>query len=103
MSKTDKYLLGQEHVTDREIDELYNIAKELTAQLDQFRAYDAKYRALEEVSTQSSEAERNDLLNSCMLIMDKVPQLLKEMEEVSGRVTELFFKAKGALEEKLNN
>ena len=101
-TKASKYLLGQEHITDREIDELYNVVKELTLHLERFRDYDARYRSLEEVNTKTSEAERDDILSSCMLIMGKVSQLLKETEEISQRVTELFIKAKGALEEKLD-
>ena len=97
------YLFNMEVLTDREIDAIYELSKELTLQLDRFKEFDAKYRALEEISTKESEKERSDLINSCVLISTKTTEALKEMTEISIRVTELLYKAKGALDEKIES
>lgn len=100
-TKPSKYLLGQEHITDREIDQLYDLAKNLQLRLDRFREYDKKYRELEEANTQESEAERADLLNDCTPILGEVVEDLEEMQRSAEDIKKLFLKAKGALEEKL--
>lgn len=98
-----KYLLGQEHLTDREIDELYQLADNLKLRLDRFREYDKKYRELEGKGTNESEAERADILNACASILDEVITNLQKMEESGSDIKELFLKAKGALEAELEH
>jgi len=96
-----QYLLAQEHITDKEIDELYDFAGELQLQLSEFREYDKKYRSLETVNTAGSEKERAEILNACTLILEKLTTILKDMGNRNGAISELLTKAKGALEEKL--
>src|SRR3989344_922908 len=74
-----QYLLAQEHITDKEIDELYDFAGELQLQLSEFREYDKKYRSLETVNTAGSEKERAEILNACTLILEKLTTILKDM------------------------
>lgn len=100
-TKPSKYLLTQEHLTDAEIDQIYDLSKQLMLEIERFKEQDQKYRELEDENTQQSEAERAEILNACMLMMQKMSDILKEMDEVSTKVTRLFIKAKGALEEKL--
>lgn len=97
-----QYLLTQEHITDKEIDELYDFASELQLQLTEFREYDKKYRSLETVNTAESEKERAEILNACTLILEKLTTVLKYMGDRNGAISELLIKAKGALEEKLD-
>lgn len=97
-----KYLLGQEHITDRELDELYDFSSELKLQLDQFREYDKKYRTLENINTNESEGDRAAILSDCILVIGKITSILSEMQERSAAASGLFLKAKGALEEKLD-
>ena len=101
-TKPSKYLLGQEHLTDRELDTLYDLSKNLQSRLEALREYDKQYRDLEEVNTEDSEKERANLLNSCTVELHEVVQNLQEMETVSADISTLFLKAKGALEEKLD-
>lgn len=100
-TQPSQYLLSQEHVTDKEIDELYDFASELRLQLDEFREYDKKYRSLETVSTKESEKERANLLNACVLIIEKLTTILGDMQNRNDAISDLLIKAKGALEEKL--
>ena len=100
-TKGSQYLLAQEHVTDKEIDELYDFASELQLQLSEFREYDKKYRSLENVNTEGSEKERAEILNACTLVLEKLTTVLKDMENRNAAISELLIKAKGALEEKL--
>ena len=93
--------IGQEHITDKEIDGIYDHANNLQLRLERFRDYDKKYRALEEVNTMESEKERADLLNDCMPILLEIVETLRQMQEDSADVQALFLKAKGALEEKV--
>lgn len=95
------YLLGQEHITDREIDIVYNLARDLQLRLDRFRGYDQAYRALEEVNTVGSEEERANLLNDCMPILEEIIEMLGAMTIETKDIKMLFMKAKGALEEKI--
>jgi|GEM_PF-2347460 hypothetical protein len=97
-----RYLLSQEHITDKEINELYDFASELKLQLDGFQEYDKKYRSLENVSTGKSEQERTDILNACMLIIQNLTTILENMRNRSSAISDLLIKAKGALEEKLD-
>jgi hypothetical protein len=101
-TKVSKYLLAQDHITDQEINELYDFAAELELQLDRFKAYDKKYRALEKVNTKKSEKEKTAITNSCIAVIQKLATVLKDMEERSGAIANLLMKAKGALEEKLD-
>jgi len=101
-TQRSQYLLGQEHITDKEIDELYDFASELQLQLNSFREYDKKYRSLENVNTTESEKERSDILNACALIIEKLTTILADMQNRNVAVSELLTKAKGALEEKLD-
>lgn len=98
-----QYLLNQEHITDKEIDELYDFASELQLQLNEFREYDKKYRSLETVNTATSEKERAEILNACALILEKLTTDLKDMGDRSGAISELLTKAKGALDEKIQD
>ena len=100
-TKPSKYLLDTEHITDREIDELYNLSSELALQLDRFRNYDKDYRALEGKNDKDAEAKRADILSSCALMMEKVIEMLKESQEISKAISINLVKAKAALEEKL--
>lgn len=100
-AKPSKYLLGLEHLTDREIDELYNLVGELKLQIDRFREYDKRYRALELITTKSSETERANILNACLLMTEKTAEMLGELKEITRAVGQNFLKAKGALEEKI--
>lgn len=100
-TKPSKYILDQEHITDRELDGIFALAQELQLQITRFREYDTKYRAMEGVSTMESEKERTEILNASIVMLDKIGQMTKEIQEVAGRVTKLFYKAKGALEAKL--
>lgn len=101
-TQRSQYLLAQEHITDKEIDELYDFASELQLQLSEFREYDKKYRSLETVNTEESEKQRAEILNACTLILEKLTTILKDMENRNGAISELLVKAKGALEEKLD-
>ena len=100
-TQRSQYLLAQEHITDKEIDELYDFASELHLQLNSFREYDKKYRSLENVNTAESEKERADILNACALILEKLTIILADMQNRNNAISELLTKAKGALEEKL--
>jgi outer membrane protein assembly factor BamD (BamD/ComL family) len=100
-TQSSAYLLNQEHITDREIDELYDFANELKLQLDNFRQADVKYRSLENVNTKQSEEERTAILNACAIMIGKLTQALEGMQGRSSAILELFNKAKGALEEKV--
>jgi hypothetical protein len=100
-TEPSKYVLGQEHITDREIDQLYEMAKNMQLRLERFKEADKKYRALEEEHTETSEAERIDLLVKSDEIMDNIRDILKDMVKISERLDELFIKAKGALQAKL--
>ena len=100
-TKGSKYLLGQEHITDKEIDILYDLAQDLQLRLERFREYDKKYRELEEVNTVQAESERANLLNDCMPILKEVIEILGEMQSEADDVKTLFLKAKGALEAKV--
>jgi len=99
--KGSKYLLDQEHITDKEINELYDQADNLKLRLERFKSYDKEYRELEEVNTIESEIKRSSLLNACTPILNEIVEILDEMEENSKDVKNLFLKAKGALEEKI--
>ena len=100
-TKTSRYLLDQEHITDREIDEVYNAVKELLLNLDEFKEKDVKYRALENVNTKESETDRIAILDASALILGNITNILKQIEQLNGRIYDLFIRAKGALEEKL--
>ena len=101
-TQRSQYLLSQVHITDKEIDELYDFASELKLQLDGFREYDKKYRSLETVNTEESEKERATILNACTLIIEKLTTILADMQNRNVAISELLIKAKGALEEKLD-
>jgi len=101
-TQRSQYLLAQEHITDKEIDELYDFASELQLQLSEFREYDKKYRSLETVNTIESEKERAEILNACALILEKLTTILRDMNNRNIAISELLTKAKGALEEKLD-
>ena len=101
-TQRSQYLLNQEHITDKEIDELYDFASELQLQLNDFREYDKKYRSLETVNTVESEKERANILSACTLILEKLTTILADMQNRNSAVSELLIKAKGALEEKLD-